>query len=116
MSDSTCLFCRIVRRDIPAAIVYESDDVLAFQDIAPKAPVHLLVIPKRHIDGLQGLAPADASVIASLFACVNRLAGESGIAVKGYRTVINAGSDGGQTVFHLHVHLLGGRQMTWPPG
>lgn len=116
MDASTCLFCRIVRREIPATIVYENDEVLAFQDIAPKAPVHLLVIPRRHIDGLQALGPADADVTASLFACVTRLAGKTGVAASGYRTVINAGSDGGQTVFHLHVHLLGGRQMTWPPG
>lgn len=116
MNASACLFCRIVRRDLPATIVHEDDDVLAFQDIAPKAPIHLLVIPKRHIDGLQTLAEGDASVIASLFACVNRLAARTGVHATGYRTVINAGPDGGQTVPHLHVHLLGGRPLTWPPG
>lgn len=116
MSASPCLFCRIVRRELPAAIVHETDDVLAFQDIAPKAPVHLLVIPKRHIDGLQALSAGDASVMASLMASVTFLAAKTGIASSGYRTVINAGSDGGQTVSHLHVHVLGGRQMTWPPG
>jgi len=116
MSASTCLFCRIVRRELPATIVYENDEVLAFQDIAAKAPVHLLIIPKTHVDGLQSLAGSDAATISSLFACANRLAVQSGIASSGYRTVINAGPDGGQTVFHLHVHLLGGRPMTWPPG
>ncbi len=116
MNASTCLFCRIVRRELPAAIIHETDEVLAFQDIAPKAPVHLLVIPKRHIDGLQALAIEDTPVIASLMATVNLLAAKTGVAASGYRTVINAGSDGGQTVFHLHVHLLGGRQLTWPPG
>ncbi len=116
MSASPCLFCRIVRREIPAAIVHETDDVLAFRDIAPKAPVHLLVIPKRHIEGLQALSADDASVMASLMASVALLAANMGIAASGYRTVINAGSDGGQTVFHLHAHVLGGRQMTWPPG
>jgi histidine triad (HIT) family protein len=116
MSASTCLFCRIVRRELPATIVYENDEVLAFQDIAAKAPVHLLIIPKTHVDGLQSLADSDPSVIASLYACATRLAAQSGIASSGYRTVINAGPDGGQTVFHLHVHLLGGRPMTWPPG
>jgi histidine triad (HIT) family protein len=116
MNASTCLFCRIVRRELPATIVHEDDDVLAFQDIGPKAPVHLLVVPKRHIDGLQTLAAADAPVLASLFACVNRLATQTGVRATGYRTVINAGPDGGQSVPHLHVHLLGGRPMTWPPG
>jgi histidine triad (HIT) family protein len=116
MSASTCLFCRIVRRELPATIVHETDDVLAFQDIAPKAPVHLLIIPKRHIDGVQALTDADGSVIAALFACATRLAAQTGVASSGYRTVVNAGPDGGQTVRHLHVHLLGGRPMTWPPG
>ena len=116
MSASTCLFCRIVRRELPATIVYENDEVLAFQDIAAKAPVHLLIIPKTHVDGLQALAGSDAAIVSSLFACASRLATQSGIASSGYRTVINVGPDGGQTVFHLHVHLLGGRPMTWPPG
>jgi len=116
MSASTCLFCKIVGRELPATIVHETDQVLAFQDIAPKAPVHLLVIPKAHVDGLQALAPGDASVVSALFACVTRLAAQTGVASSGYRTVINAGPDGGQTVGHLHVHLLGGRPMTWPPG
>jgi histidine triad (HIT) family protein len=116
MSASTCLFCRIVRRELPATIVHETDDVLAFQDIAPKAPVHLLIIPKRHIDGVQALTDADGAVIAALFACATRLAAQTGVASSGYRTVVNAGPDGGQTVLHLHVHLLGGRPMTWPPG
>jgi histidine triad (HIT) family protein len=116
MSASTCLFCRIVSRDLPATIVHETDEVVAFQDIAPKAPVHLLIIPKTHVSGLQALADTDVSVISSLFACVNKLAVQTGVASSGFRTVINAGPDGGQTVFHLHVHLLGGRPMTWPPG
>ncbi len=116
MSASTCLFCRIVRREVPATIVHEDDEVLAFQDIAPKAPVHLLVIPKRHVDGLQAVNEGNASIMASLFACVDRLAAQFGVAGSGYRTVINVGADGGQTVFHLHVHVLGGRPMTWPPG
>lgn len=116
MNGTACLFCRIVRRELPASVAYEDDHVLAFHDIAPKAPVHILIIPKRHIDGLQAVAPGDMSVVASLFACATRLAAETGVAVSGYRTVINVGAHGGQTVFHLHVHLLGGRPMTWPPG
>jgi histidine triad (HIT) family protein len=116
MSGTACLFCRIVRRDLPASVAYEDDEVLAFHDIAPKAPVHVLIIPKRHIDGLQALTPADRSLVSSLFVCATRVAAETGVAASGYRTVINAGAHGGQTVFHLHVHLLGGRPMTWPPG
>ncbi|MFZ5863871.1 MAG: histidine triad nucleotide-binding protein [Nitrospirota bacterium] len=115
-STSTCLFCRIVRRELPATIVHEDDEVLAFQDIAPKAPVHLLVIPKRHLDGLQAVTADNASIMAALFACVGRLATKFGVAESGYRTVVNVGADGGQTVFHLHVHVLGGRPMAWPPG
>jgi histidine triad (HIT) family protein len=116
MSASTCLFCRIIRHELPATIIHEDDEVLAFQDIAPKAPVHFLVIPKRHIDGLQAVNADNASIMAPLFACVDRVATKFGVAKSGYRTVINAGADGGQTVFHLHVHVLGGRLMTWPPG
>lgn len=116
MSATICLFCRIIRRDLPATVVYEDDDVLAFRDIAPKAPTHLLVIPKRHIDSLQTLDGDGSGVMAPLFACVVRLAREAGVAHSGYRVVVNHGADGGQTVSHLHLHLLGGRPMTWPPG
>jgi len=116
MSEPACLFCRIIRKDLPATLLYEDDTVLAFRDIAPKAPVHVLIIPKRHVDGLQALQNEDGELLARLFTCVRRLAEETGIARSGYRTVINTGPDGGQTVFHLHLHLMGGRQMTWPPG
>lgn len=117
MTHPTCLFCRIVRHDVPATIVYEDDQVVAFQDIAPKAPVHLLVIPTRHVEGLQTFnRAADADIMAALFACVARLAQETGVAASGYRAVVNAGRDGGQSVLHLHLHLLGGRPLTWPPG
>lgn len=116
MSDAPCLFCRIARHEIPATIVYEDDEVLAFQDIAPKAPVHLLIIPKRHVDGLQVMSEADTGIMAALFACLVRLAAKTGVAASGYRAVVNSGRDGGQTVFHLHLHLLGGRPLSWPPG
>ena len=116
MSATTCLFCRIIRRELPATVVYEDDDVLAFRDLAPKAPTHLLVIPKRHLDGLQALDGEGAGVMASLFACLVRLARETGVAHSGYRVVVNNGANGGQTVPHLHLHLLGGRPLTWPPG
>jgi histidine triad (HIT) family protein len=116
MSTAACLFCRIVRRELPATIVYEDAEVLAFRDVAPKAPVHCLIIPKRHVAGLQALQDGEARLMASLFTCLMRVAREEGVSDAGYRAVVNAGSDGGQTVFHLHLHLLGGRQMTWPPG
>ncbi len=116
MSEPICLFCRIIRRELPATVVYEDDEVLAFQDIAPKAPVHLLIVPKRHVEGLQVLEDGDAGLIGSLFACLTRLARERGVARSGYRAVVNAGADGGQSVLHLHLHLLGGRPMDWPPG
>ncbi len=116
MSEPRCLFCRIIRRELPATVVYEDDEVLAFQDIAPKAPVHLLIVPKRHVEGLQVLEDGDVGLVGSLFACLARLARERGVARSGYRAVVNAGADGGQSVFHLHLHLLGGRPMDWPPG
>ena len=116
MSEPICLFCRIIRRELPATVVYEDDEVLAFQDIAPKAPVHLLIVPKRHVEGLQALEDGDAGLISSLFACLTRLARERGVARSGYRAVVNTGADGGQSVLHLHLHLLGGRPMDWPPG
>jgi len=115
MTGSACLFCRIVRREVPATVVHEDEAMLAFRDIAPKAPVHLLVIPKKHIDGLSQLDAGDGALVARLLISVPMLARQEGL-VSGYRTVINSGADGGQTVFHLHLHVLGGRPMTWPPG
>jgi histidine triad (HIT) family protein len=111
-----CLFCRIIKKEIPGRIVYEDDAVLAFEDINPQAPVHILVVPKKHIDSLSNLTKADHDLIGSLFLIVNSLAKTRNLAQAGFRTVVNTGPDGGQTVYHLHVHLLGGRQMTWPPG
>ncbi len=111
-----CLFCKIVNREIPAAIVYEDEQVLAFKDIAPQAPVHLLIIPKKHIVSLAQLTADDLSLIAHLTEVVKKLALENDLAEKGYRVVVNIGAEGGQAVGHLHYHLLGGRQMNWPPG
>jgi histidine triad (HIT) family protein len=111
-----CLFCRIIKREIPGRIVYEDDGVLAFQDINPQAPTHILVVPKKHIDSLSDLSTTDKEVMGSLFLTVNQLAKTNNLAQQGFRTVVNTGPNGGQTVYHLHVHLLGGRQMTWPPG
>lgn len=109
-----CLFCKIIKLEIPSAIVYEDDKVLAFNDIAPQAPVHILVICKKHVDTVADLA--DMSVVKDLFAVMKKLAIEKGIDKSGYRIVINHGKDAGQAVPHLHFHLLGGRPLNWPPG
>jgi histidine triad (HIT) family protein len=115
MSDeATCLFCRIVRGEIPAKIVNETPDTLAFRDINPQAPQHILVIPRRHVANLNTLD--DLSMIARLTEAAKAIAVREGFADKGYRVVINTLADGGQTVDHLHLHLLGGRHMRWPPG
>ena len=111
---SDCLFCRIVRREIPATIVREDEHTLAFRDIDPKAPTHVLVIPKTHVASLNE-APDPATLGRLLLAAAEIAKGE-GIETSGYRTVINTGADAGQTVHHVHVHLLGGRHLKWPPG
>ncbi len=110
------LFSKIIRREIPADIVFEDDDVLAFRDINPQAPVHVLFIPKRPIATLNDATDADASLIGNLVLTATRWAKSQGVADSGYRCVINCNQDGGQTVDHLHLHLLAGRQMNWPPG
>lgn len=112
--EASCLFCKIVRKEIPAKIVYETADALAFRDINPQAPQHILVIPKRHIANLNTLD--DPSVVGRLTDAASTIARQEGFADKGYRVVINTLADGGQTVDHLHLHLLGGRHMKWPPG
>ncbi len=111
-----CLFCKIVNRDIPASIVYEDERVLAFNDIGPQAPTHVLVIPKRHISSLLDLAPGDDGLVGEMVRRAAAIATERGIAADGFRTVFNTNAGAGQTVFHIHLHLLGGRQMHWPPG
>lgn len=109
-----CLFCRIVRKEIPATLVHESDDCIAFRDIDPQAPVHILVIPREHAASLNDVS--DPAVVGRLSMVAAEIARREGIAESGYRTVINTNRDGGQTVSHLHLHLLGGRRMSWPPG
>jgi len=109
-----CLFCKIVKKEIPADIVFEDDDVLAFNDIAPQAPIHILAIPKQHVASIADLE--DMGIAAKLLSVLKKLAKEKGLSDSGYRIVVNHGRDGGQAVAHLHFHLLGGRQMTWPPG
>jgi histidine triad (HIT) family protein len=111
-----CIFCKIVSGDVPANVVYRDDDVVAFEDIKPAAPVHLLIIPTRHIPSVRELGDADGAILANLVQTANRLARELEIFDHGFRLNINAGPNGGQTVYHLHLHLLGGRFMTWPPG
>ncbi|MBA2634467.1 MAG: histidine triad nucleotide-binding protein [Chloroflexi bacterium] len=113
--DPECLFCRIAAGEIPSDRVHEDDDVIAFRDIAPRAPTHVLVIPRRHIADAHALTDDDAELLAKLFAVVRRVADAEGLE-RGYRVVTNVGPESGQTVFHLHLHLLGGRPMAWPPG
>ena len=110
------IFTRIINREIPAKIVYEDDRCLAFEDIAPKAPTHVLVIPKQEIASLDALADSDAALLGHLMLVVRRIARDLGVAESGYRVVANTGADGGQSVDHLHFHLLAGRQLSWPPG
>lgn len=110
------IFSKIIRREIPADIVYENDDVLAFRDLNPQAPVHVLFIPKRAIATLNDASEADATLLGKLMLAVAEYAKREGFAEQGYRTVINCNEGGGQTVFHLHVHLLAGRRLNWPPG
>ena len=112
----SCLFCRIVAREIPASLVYEDDRVIAFNDINPQAPTHVLIVPKRHIETLNALESDDDQLVGELVRRAAAIAQERGIAEKGYRTVFNTNREAGQTVFHLHLHLLGGRPMAWPPG
>ncbi len=114
MSDT--IFSKIIRREIPADIVYEDDDVLAFRDLNPQAPVHVLFIPKRPLATLNDAAASDAELLGRLLLAASAYARKEGFAESGYRTVINCNEHGGQTVFHLHVHLLAGRRMHWPPG
>ena len=111
-----CLFCKIVTGDIPAELVAESGRTIAFRDINPQAPTHVLVIPKDHHADLAALAAADGSLLAEVAAQAHRVAAAEGIAPDGYRVVFNTGPRAGQTVFHVHAHVLGGRDMTWPPG
>jgi len=113
---SDCLFCKMVSGEIKADVVYEDQDVLAFRDINPQAPTHVLVIPKRHISTTNDIRPEDAELIGKLYLAAKQVAADEGIAGRGYRTVLNCLEEAGQAVFHLHLHLLGGRAMRWPPG
>jgi len=110
-----CLFCKIVKKEIPSGIVFENDKLLAFEDINPQAPTHILIIPKEHFASLKEIPEEKKDILAELLTLARQIAGEKGLS-KGYRIVLNTGKESGQAVFHIHFHLLGGRQMTWPPG
>ena len=111
-----CIFCKIASKEIAATIVYEDDDILAFRDINPVAPSHILIIPKKHIPTINDLSPEDQSLLGKMILVAKQIAEEEGISKSGYRLVLNCEKDGGQEVFHIHLHLIGGRKMTWPPG
>ena len=112
----SCLFCRIVRGEIPAKIAREDAETVAFHDVDPQAPVHVLVVPRRHIPSVEALEETDAETVGNLYLAAREVARELGIASAGYRLVINNGADAGQSVAHIHLHVLGGRSMKWPPG
>jgi len=111
-----CLFCKIRDGEIPCEIVYENDYLLAFNDINPIAPIHILIIPKEHISTLNDIKEKHTQTMGELFLAAKKIANDKGISESGYRTVFNCNKDGQQTVFHIHLHLIAGRQMTWPPG
>lgn len=113
---SDCLFCKIIEKTIPAKIVYEDEQALAFEDINPQAPVHILVIPKKHIPTILDLEEEDNNRLGHVFKVANKIAKDKGIADRGFRLVTNCNPESGQTVYHIHFHLLGGRPMHWPPG
>jgi len=111
-----CLFCRILAGEIPGSIIYEDDRIVAFNDINPQAPLHALVVPRRHIASLNDLTPEDDALVGEMIRRAAALAEERGYAARGFRTVFNTNAEAGQTVFHIHLHVLGGRRFTWPPG
>ena len=110
------LFTKIINREIPADIVYEDEEIIAFNDINPQAPVHILIVPKKEIETLNDLETKDQEIVGKMFLTAKKLAVKLNIDKTGYRTVFNCNEHGGQTVFHIHLHLLGGRQLVWPPG
>jgi histidine triad (HIT) family protein len=113
---SQCLFCKIIAGEIPGAIVYQDDTLVAFKDINPQAPLHVLIVPRRHVPSLDDLTPEDDALVGSMLRRAAALARDHGYHERGYRTVFNTNREAGQTVFHIHLHLLAGRSLTWPPG
>lgn len=116
MNDSDCLFCKIVRGEIPADIVFENDRVIAFRDISPQAPTHILIIPRQHVATINDLDAANVDDVGAMYLAAASIASDEGIAQDGYRVAMNCNAAAGQTVFHIHLHLLGGRPLAWPPG
>jgi histidine triad (HIT) family protein len=116
MGEQDCLFCKIVEGNLSADIVYENDSLIAFRDINPKAPTHILLIPRRHVATMNDLQDGDETLAGELFLTAARIAADEGLAEDGYRVVMNCNEAAGQSVFHIHLHLMGGRTMTWPPG
>jgi histidine triad (HIT) family protein len=111
-----CIFCKIARHEIPSQIVFEDENVVAFKDVKPVAPVHIVIIPKEHISGVMAITEETGDIVTRIFLAAKKLAQETGIDKTGFRVVANHGREAGQSVFHLHFHLLGGRPLTWPPG
>jgi len=116
MSDPDCLFCKIIAGEIPADIIFESETAIAFRDINPQAPTHVLIIPRQHVATINDIESEHESLVGSLFSTAKTIAEEEGLSADGYRVVMNCNEAAGQTVFHLHLHLLGGRRLVWPPG
>jgi len=116
MADTGCVFCRIIKKELPAKVVFENEKVLAFEDLKPQAPIHIIIVPKQHIPKVSDLEEDTKGLAGELVLTANAIAARKGIDKSGYRIVINCNRDGGQLVFHLHLHLLGGRTMAWPPG
>jgi histidine triad (HIT) family protein len=111
-----CLFCKIAHKEIPSKVLFEDDELMAFADVKPVAPTHVLVIPKRHVESLNHATVDDATLLGKMLLAARRVAKETGIDATGWRAVVNSGPDAGQSVFHVHLHVLGGRSMAWPPG
>ena len=116
MNSSDCLFCKILKNEIPADFIFDSEHAVAFRDINPQAPTHALIIPRQHIATINDLNAENADIVGNLFLAAKEIAGQEGLADAGYRVVMNCNEGAGQTVFHLHLHLLGGRGLNWPPG
>ena len=114
--NNDCLFCKIIDKKIPADIVYESEDIIAFKDIEPKAPIHCLIIPKKHISTINDIDGSNSNIIGLMYEAAAQLARTFNVDKDGYRVVMNCNSNGGQTVYHIHLHFLAGRQLSWPPG
>ncbi|MCX5719404.1 MAG: histidine triad nucleotide-binding protein [Nitrospirae bacterium] len=112
----SCIFCKIIERKLPAKIIYEDEHVIAFEDINPQAPVHTLIIPKKHIPTIFDLKEEDSNLVAHILNIANKIANDEGIAQRGFRVVTNCNPESGQSVYHIHFHVLGGRHMHWPPG